>query len=140
VRKLLTLWADGMGPSAIGREIGMTKNSVTSKGRRLGLKAHKPPHSPRRKPQAPIAGAAELAAAWRVSLRPARPALLRMPAPQPLPWSLLNTAPCRWPIGDPGTRAFRFCAAPVGIPSASYCAEHMQMAYVRPPRWREAGA
>jgi GcrA cell cycle regulator len=37
---------------------------------------------------------------------------------------------CCWPIGEPGTKSFRFCDsdATQGKP---YCAEHAQLAYVK---------
>jgi GcrA cell cycle regulator len=37
---------------------------------------------------------------------------------------------CCWPIGDPGTKTFRFCddASLAGKP---YCDEHAKLAYVR---------
>ena len=39
--------------------------------------------------------------------------------------------PCCWPIGDPGTKGFRFCDA-AAMPGKPYCTEHDQIAYVKP--------
>ena len=37
---------------------------------------------------------------------------------------------CCWPIGDPGTKAFRFCDD-VSLPGKPYCDEHAKLAYVK---------
>lgn len=41
-----------------------------------------------------------------------------------------RSSPCSWPIGEPGTRTFRYCDAPSerGRP---YCADHCAVAYLR---------
>jgi GcrA cell cycle regulator len=48
-------------------------------------------------------------------------------------------AACCWPIGEPGTKSFRFCdeEAVAGKP---YCAEHAQLAYVKVRDRREEAA
>lgn len=46
---------------------------------------------------------------------------------------------CCWPIGEPGTPAFRFCDAEAA-PSKPYCAEHAQLAYVKVRDRREDAA
>jgi GcrA cell cycle regulator len=40
---------------------------------------------------------------------------------------------CLWPIGEPGTRDFRYCDAPHNGPK-DYCPEHHAMAYQRHDR------
>ena len=37
---------------------------------------------------------------------------------------------CCWPLGDPGTKQFRFCGGEP-IPNKPYCVEHAQLAYVK---------
>lgn len=37
---------------------------------------------------------------------------------------------CCWPLGDPGTRNFRFCDDPA-LPGRPYCGTHAALAYVR---------
>jgi GcrA cell cycle regulator len=37
---------------------------------------------------------------------------------------------CCWPIGEPGTRSFRFCDADA-LSGKPYCQEHAQLAYVK---------
>ncbi|WP_158932241.1 GcrA family cell cycle regulator [Acidisphaera sp. S103] len=67
--------------------------------------------------------------------RPVAPA----PAVTPVPRAVMPVAPiqvrrsapsCCWPIGEPGTKTFRFCddASVAGKP---YCDEHAKLAYVK---------
>lgn len=74
-------------------------------------------------------------------VRPARSAAIAalMPAVTPAPRVVLppvtiqarRTAPsCCWPIGEPGTKTFRFCED-VSIPGKPYCDEHARLAYVK---------
>jgi GcrA cell cycle regulator len=42
---------------------------------------------------------------------------------------------CCWPIGAPGTRAFRFCEG-IAVPKRPYCAQHTQIAYCGTARKR----
>ncbi|HET6607086.1 MAG TPA: GcrA family cell cycle regulator [Rhodopila sp.] len=37
---------------------------------------------------------------------------------------------CCWPIGEPGTKSFRFCDD-ASLPGKPYCDEHARLAYVR---------
>jgi len=47
--------------------------------------------------------------------------------------------PCCWPIGEPGTKSFRFCDADASS-GKPYCAEHAQIAYVKVRDRREEAA
>jgi GcrA cell cycle regulator len=59
-----------------------------------------------------------------VLVQPVRPA-----APPPPP--VRRSAPaCCWPIGEPGTKNFRFCDD-ISLPGKPYCDEHAKLAYVR---------
>jgi GcrA cell cycle regulator len=67
--------------------------------------------------------------------RPATPspalAVAPRPAPPAAPIQARRSAPsCCWPIGEPGTKSFRFCddASVAGKP---YCDEHAKLAYVK---------
>jgi GcrA cell cycle regulator len=70
-------------------------------------------------------------------------------APKPLPLPILLTFPtvpagaCCWPIGEPRTKAFRFCEAAVvtaGFRSPhSYCLAHRAVAYMPPMPRRAPG-
>ena len=80
------------------------------------------------------------------NIRPLRPATVTPPlsvdrasaapaAPRPaLPSASFQSrrpAPsCCWPIGEPGTRTFRFCDD-LSLPGKPYCDEHARLAYVK---------
>jgi len=72
---------------------------------------------------------------------PARPApappRVIAAAPPPRPYGRVIT--CCWPIGEPGTRSFRFCDAQ-SVPGKPYCEEHAAKAYVRLKDRREDAA
>ena len=64
-----------------------------------------------------------------VSLPPAPPA--PRPAMPAAPVQTRRSAPsCCWPIGEPGTKSFRFCDD-VSMQGKPYCDEHAKLAYVR---------
>jgi GcrA cell cycle regulator len=46
---------------------------------------------------------------------------------------------CCWPIGEPGTKSFRFCDEDA-LSGKPYCAEHAQLAYVKVRDRREEAA
>jgi GcrA cell cycle regulator len=46
---------------------------------------------------------------------------------------------CCWPIGEPGTKSFRFCDEGA-LPGKPYCGEHAQLAYVKVRDRREEAA
>ena len=47
------------------------------------------------------------------------------------PNQVRRSAPsCCWPIGDPGTKAFRFCDD-FSLPGKPYCDQHAKLAYVK---------
>jgi GcrA cell cycle regulator len=50
-----------------------------------------------------------------------------------------RSSACCWPLGDPGTRSFRFCDA-ASLAGKPYCAEHAQVAYVKVRDRREEAA
>ena len=51
----------------------------------------------------------------------------------------LGAGMCRWPEGEPGTEAFRFCGRPA-VAGKPYCGEHCARAYVKSSRDRGATA
>nr|WP_294563484.1 GcrA family cell cycle regulator [uncultured Rhodopila sp.] len=68
-----------------------------------------------------------------------RPAAAPAPAPVPPPRPAMpppsvqprrSAAACCWPIGEPGTKTFRFCDDS-SLPGKPYCDEHARLAYVR---------
>ncbi|MBV9538542.1 MAG: GcrA cell cycle regulator [Acidisphaera sp.] len=152
VAKLRAFWQEGHSTSEIGRRIGMSKNAVVGKAHRL----HLPPRpSPIRRegdpgvvirPPAPkrctgptlppLRALAEVAPRPPVPLRPApRPAPEPAAAAAPPPVRLVaprigRTVACCWPLGEPGTKSFRFCEANAAD-GKPYCAEHAAIAYVK---------
>ncbi|WP_428491397.1 GcrA family cell cycle regulator [Rhodopila sp.] len=63
------------------------------------------------------------------------PAPVAAPAPRPImpsaPIQARRSAPsCCWPIGEPGTKTFRFCDD-VSVSGKPYCGEHARLAYVK---------
>jgi GcrA cell cycle regulator len=50
------------------------------------------------------------------------------PSTAPTAFAARRTKSCCWPIGDPGTPAFRFCDQPAPT-GKSYCTEHALVAY-----------
>ena len=74
----------------------------------------------------------------RPVLTPVRP----VPAPRPMaaaPRPYGRVVTCCWPIGEPGTREFRFCDS-ASEPGRPYCEDHVKVAYVRVRDRREDAA
>ena len=71
---------------------------------------------------------------------PPPPPVVSLPAfvPPPPPahgGAVRWTKTCQYPIGDPGTKEFRFCDKPLGNEDwDSYCLEHYRRCYVPVPR------
>jgi GcrA cell cycle regulator len=133
--------------------MSVSKNAVVGKAHRLNLPARPSPirrdATGASRPAAPrrVTGPTlpPLVAAESVE-REAPPVAVQVvqPAPRPVvaapqrPASVLRAVPvsrgrnpsCCWPIGEPGTKSFRFCdsEATSGKP---YCGEHAQLAYVK---------
>jgi GcrA cell cycle regulator len=63
------------------------------------------------------------------------------PAPrvQAVPRPYARTLTCCWPIGEPGTKSFRFCDAEASS-GKPYCATHAALAYVKVRDRREDAA
>lgn len=134
-------------PSPIRRE-GATQEASKPTPRRLGptlppLASAEPlPVAAPVTPPAPVVPEPVVARlAEPVAPPPPRPVAapppLRVQSVNPRPYSRI--AACCWPIGEPGTKSFRFCddAAEAGKP---YCGEHAKLAYVRVRDRREDAA
>ena len=98
----------------------------------------------------PSLGAASFGQAPLAAPPPPRPPVVAAPRPAPAPPRVVLPAQppprpygrvitCCWPIGEPGTRSFRFCDAE-SVPGKPYCAEHAQLAYVKVRDRREDAA
>ncbi len=94
-------------------------------------------------PLAPVDEAAQsvvapVAASKPVAAESAPPPAAQRPVLAPVPRTRAMAA-CCWPIGEPGTRSFRFCDADA-LTSKPYCREHAQLAYVKVRDRREEAA
>lgn len=65
------------------------------------------------------------------------PVTLVPPMPSPEPRRQASKRDCCWPIGEPGTKTFRFCDS-VSVVGKPYCDEHARLAYVKVRREVEA--
>lgn len=158
--RLRELWTEGHSTAEIGRRLGVSKNAIVGKAHRLdlaarpspirretGVPAQARPVAPRRLegPTLPPLNstsvnempphrevAAPLAVARIVQVVPTRPTNV-------VPRSYARIVTCCWPIGEPGTRSFRFCDAQ-SEPGKPYCDEHARLAYVRVRDRREDAA
>jgi len=151
IDRLRVFWAEGHSTAEIGRRMGISKNAVVGKAHRLDLPAR--PSPIRRDPTAPR----PVAAGRRPTLPPLRAAMPRREEPKlampearivavaPKPVAIVRAFPrastksCCWPIGEPGTKGFRFCVDPA-MGGKPYCAEHAALAYVRVKDRREDAA
>lgn len=136
-------WAAGTPTAEMARLFGTTKNAIVGKAHRLGLDERPSPitfgprlphDAPQPRPYVPPCTLPPLASEpVAVALRPVIAPPIPIPAPIAAPRP--THAECCWPIGEPGTKTFRFChgAAAPGMP---YCAEHKRRAYV--PRRQQA--
>jgi GcrA cell cycle regulator len=64
-------------------------------------------------------------------LKAARPVIAAPPKPRYVPRKLPGVDACCYPLGEVGTRGFRFCDAPDVVPGKPYCAEHCKEAFVK---------
>jgi GcrA cell cycle regulator len=58
------------------------------------------------------------------------PEPVRVAPVRAVPTRIFRPQSCCWPLGEPGTRSFRFCDAE-SLPGKPYCAAHAAVAYVR---------
>jgi GcrA cell cycle regulator len=155
IDRLRNLWSLGHATSAIGRELGVSKNAVVGKAHRLKLPPRPSPirighrvgsdvdRSPSRagRPVGLPALARKTAVVFAPLTVTASPKLaVAEVTPRPARTTTLGTHQCSWPIGEPGTAAFHFCAqhAEAGRP---YCPQHCEIAYrARRPRATQGGA
>jgi GcrA cell cycle regulator len=159
--RLRALWDEGLSTAEIGRRLGVSKNAVVGKAHRLDLPARPSPirrdgggGTPRRSMPRRVAGptlpplssTAQIAATSSAGALPHYPALVAKPVPVAPPVRVAPPAPrygrvvtCCWPLGEPGTRSFRFCDD-ASEPGKPYCSEHVKLAYVKIRDRREDAA
>ena len=136
VQKLRAEWKDRTS-TALGIELGVTKNAVIGKARRIGLPAkgasnqhsgpHPMVHAPRvTLPAFPMPAPVLIADPPRA----AASVLIERPAPPPREARPLPDRPCQWPTNNGEGHRWTFCDAPV-VGSGPYCAGCRRLAYVR---------
>jgi GcrA cell cycle regulator len=157
IARLRVLWDEGHSTAEIGRRMAVSKNAVVGKAHRLNLPARPSPirrdatgatpsraAAPKRVtgptlPPLPVTEPVrDVAVAIKVEPAPApepRPEPeMRIPARAPMLRPVTaprnRTVSCCWPIGEPGTKSFRFCDAESNH-NKPYCSEHAQLAYVK---------
>ena len=157
IGELHSLWAEGHSTAEIGRRLGVSKNAVVGKAHRLNLPARPSPvrrsnatgpggapsSAPKRMPvpklteMAPIQVCAH-AHTPRIAAKPDPPSHHQPLSPPPSILTARSAKTCCWPIGHPGTPAFRFCEQPAQA-GKPYCGEHNLIAY-QPRARRESPA
>jgi GcrA cell cycle regulator len=150
IGKLRGFWAEGLSTAEIGRRMGVSKNAVVGKAHRLNLPSRPSPirrdgeRSPRRRLPRRVQGPTlPVLSASLAPMPPELPRVVERPTPvlrsvcMPRPGARIT--PCCWPIGEPGTKSFRFCDVDA-IAGKPYCEEHASLAYVKVRDKREDAA
>lgn len=143
--ELRSMWTEGVATSEMGRRLGVSKNAIVGKAHRMELDPRPSPirRDPSKPPAVRIIPYRPLAALPSCR-QPVPPLALRsppparaiipqvvtpLPTPPPPPFQR-RASSCCWPIGNPGTKLFRYCGD-AGPPGKSYCLEHAKLAYVK---------
>jgi GcrA cell cycle regulator len=126
IKRLTKLWLDGTKVATIRHEFGCSKGTITGKVKRLDLPRRPSPFAngpaPARKPVPP-----KRAPRTTLPSFGGPPQAASRTPPTPV---LLSTKPCCWPIGEPRSKAFRFCDEPA-VFAKPYCLEHSKQAYAK---------
>jgi GcrA cell cycle regulator len=126
---LKKLWADGETATAIAMRLRMSKSAVLGKVFRLRLRpAGKATGAAARSNTAVLRRRHKTRSPLKHRPKPAAPAAM---ASGKTLFELTNDS-CRWPHGQPGTKAFHFCGAPGADLEGGrpYCERHARRAYV----------
>lgn len=98
---LRALWSSGQTASEIAKELGITKNMVVAKARRLNLAVRRPQNANRMAPTPQK---------FNVTLED---------------WPARNQ--CAFPLGDLTDPGFHFCKEPTEHDGANYCSHHRRI-------------
>jgi GcrA cell cycle regulator len=132
----------------IGRQLGISKNAVVGAAHRQKLRSrpspirHRYPNAPPpahvilRAPTETLPPLASLKSPLPVPVK-TEPTAPKPPAPAPAP--RVSGEKCCFPLGDPGTKSFRFCGSSAAA-RRPYCDEHVEIAFRRPVNMRAAAA
>ncbi len=169
--RLRLLWSQGLSTAKIGRRLGVSKNAIIGKAKRIGLPERQSPIRRSSNKGAPRTRQTKAPATLPPLTSLAQPVVHPKPAPlatepeapappvltaaeivheNPLPPRPMYVPPiestqaahtteqrsCCWPLGDVGTRSFRFCDAPIAT-RKPYCSTHAKEAYVKARDRRE---
>ena len=136
LQRVKAMWDDGLPPLVISEKVGkkVSPTAITQKLYReypdmLGTAA---PIFRRDKVSSPLT--APLPPLPDYTPRPDAPKPV-IAAPIPVHWWQIPLPPvrfCCWPLGEPGTKSFRFCDDAV-ISGKPYCGDHADLAYVKLP-------
>ena len=119
LNKLEALWKKGLPISEIGKELGVSRNSIAGKVNRLGLEK-------RRSPIGSGGGQGKAAGGRPQAIQDMDPSELPLKmALRTIDWS---HSKCSWPIGDPKENEFSFCGKEV-VQGKPYCNDHCFEAY-----------
>ena len=149
IARLRALWAEGLSTAEIGRRMTISKNAVVGKAHRLNLPARPSPIrregasgaprpvTPRRVtgPTLPPLSAAPPSAPMPATHAPSPAPVAAAPRvvasrPASTTFRAIRPQACCWPIGEPGTKSFRFCDSEA-TPGKPYCTDHAALAYVK---------
>lgn len=141
IRQLSDGWEQGLSVAELSRRLKCSKNAVVGKVHRLKLDARPSPirrpglNQPppiRKAPAVTLPKMVSEVVAYILEPEPDHPPALLLPpiAPPPTVFSRGPVRTCCWPIGEPGTKAFRFCDEPP-LSFRPYCGEHAKLAYIR---------
>lgn len=140
---LRRLWEEKHSTAKIGRRMGISKNAIVGKARRIGLPSRPSPIKPskpgetraprlQRPPVPRLADMMPLRGCCPDTAASAAPATRPAPsAPATRQLASVGTKPCCWPLGEPGTASFRFCEE-LALTGKPYCETHCATAYARP--------
>lgn len=138
--KLRVLWNSGLSASLIGKEMGLTKNSIIGAVHRMKLPPRATPpiftvrSGVQKKQEEPVdISAVETQEKPVEAVKNAPPVVavkLNRILCTPVN-SIMKT--CRWPSGDPKKSDFRFCGKPT-VTGKPYCPACCNIAYIRPVR------
>ena len=115
LKKLTTLWDEGLPITKIGLALGVSRNAIAGKAHRLGL--------PKR--NSTISKSGEIRKNHKKTINDNNRELPLKILLRDVEWSRNR---CCWPIGDPKLPGFSFCGTSI-IPGRPYCEEHSHLAY-----------
>jgi len=141
IETLTTLWRDGRSGSEIANSLGgITRCAVLGKVFRLSLATRSPSSPPKAKraPRRPVRaispGPTQMVEPKDVEHTP--PPAQTLPPMLNVTLAGLGPAMCRWPIGDPKSKDFRYCGLDQYPNHPSYCHAHACLSYQAPAQWR----